>query len=84
MHNDNLIFIVIPATMGVITGAIVGGWLGSVLNFTILGLIVGALFGVICALFLSIKVYSWAVDDLEEEWRQERKKGDQARKNDSL
>jgi uncharacterized membrane protein YfcA len=84
MNSDNWFFGVIPITVGVTIGAIIGGWLGSFLGFTVLGVVVGGLLGVICALLLSIKAYAWALNDLEEEWKQERIKREQARKKDDL
>ena len=50
------------------------------LAIILLGLIVGGLLGFIGTLLLLIKIYGWAMDDYEEEWRERRKEWEQERK----
>ena len=82
MDGDRCFFGVIPLGIGAIIGILIGRWLGSYWGFTVLGIIIGGVLGVICALFISTKIYGWEIDELEEEWREERNKWKQTRKKD--
>ena len=82
MDGDSWFFGVVPSGIGAIIGILIGRWLGSYWGFTVLGIIIGGVLGVICALFISTKIYGWEIDELEEEWREERNKWKQTRKKD--
>ena len=85
MREEDWVFVIIPISIGATAGAICGGWLGKTLDLTLLGIIGGGLLGLICALLLSMKVYGWVIEDLEEEWQQERmERGDSNEANRNL
>lgn len=76
MHSDTRTFIIISVVIAAV-GSVLGGWIGNLFSFPILGVLIGGVSGAICGIILALRLDKWAMDETEKElqnarrqWRQ--------------